>query len=73
MGWSGLFALRRIAEAFSPTTLWMIIAGGALYSLGVVFHLWKTLRFQNAIWHGFVLAAAVLHYAAVLTSVTALT
>jgi hemolysin III len=73
MGWSGLFALRRIAEAFSPTTLWMIIAGGALYSLGVVFHLWRTLRFQNAIWHGFVLAAAVLHYAAVLTSVTALT
>jgi hemolysin III len=73
MGWSGLLALRRIAEAFSPTTLWMIVAGGALYTLGVVFHLWKNLRFQNAIWHGFVLAAAVFHYAAVLTSVTALT
>jgi hemolysin III len=71
MGWSGLFALRRIAEAFSPTTLWMIVAGGALYSLGVVFHLWRNLRFQNAIWHGFVLAAAVFHYAAVLISVTA--
>jgi hemolysin III len=71
MGWSGLFALRRIAEAFSPTTLWMIVVGGALYSLGVIFHLWRNLRFQNAIWHGFVLAAAIFHYAAVLTSVTA--
>jgi hemolysin III len=28
------------------------------------------LRFQNAIWHGFVLSAAFCHYAAVLTSVT---
>jgi hemolysin III len=71
MGWSGLFAVRRIAEAFSPATLWMIVAGGALYSIGVVFHLWRNLRFQNAIWHGFVLVAAVFHYAAVLTSVAA--
>jgi hemolysin III len=73
MGWSGLFALRRIAEAFSPGTFWMIVVGGALYSVGVIFHLWRNLRFQNAIWHGFVLAAAVCHYTAVLTSVTALT
>jgi hemolysin III len=72
MGWSGLIALPRIAEAFGPNVLWMIALGGALYSGGVIFHVWRGLRFQNAIWHGFVLAAAVCHYAAVLTSVTAL-
>jgi hemolysin III len=32
----------------------------------VVFHVWERLRFQNAIWHGFVLLAASCHYAAVL-------
>jgi hemolysin III len=66
MGWSGLVALRPIGEALPHVTLVLIIVGGALYSLGVVFHLWHRLRFQNAIWHGFVLAAALCHYAAVL-------
>ena len=35
--------------------LWFIVAGGVLYSLGVIFHAWQRLRFQNAIWHSFVL------------------
>jgi hemolysin III len=39
--------------------------GGVLYTVGVVFHLWERLPFQNAIWHGFVLAAATVHFAAV--------
>jgi hypothetical protein len=33
---------------------------------GTVFHVWERLRFQNAIWHGFVLLAAGCHYSAVL-------
>jgi hemolysin III len=31
----------------------------------VGFHVWRSLRFQTAIWHGFVLAAAICQYAAV--------
>jgi len=68
MGWSCLFAIQPIIAALTPGTLWLIAAGGALYSIGVIFHVWRSLRFQNAIWHGFVLAAASCHYAAVLTS-----
>ena len=68
MGWSCLFAIRPIIAALTPGTLWLIAAGGALYSIGVIFHVWRSLRFQNAIWHGFVLAAASCHYAAVLIS-----
>ena len=48
------------------STLWFIAIGGVLYSLGVIFHAWERLRFQNAIWHGFVLLAAGCHYTAVL-------
>ncbi|MFZ0065496.1 MAG: hemolysin III family protein [Pseudolabrys sp.] len=70
MGWSGLFTIGPIAAALAPVTLTLIAAGGVLYSAGVVFHAWRSLRFQNAIWHGFVLTAAFCHYAAVLTSVT---
>jgi hemolysin III len=32
----------------------------------VVFHAWQRLRFQNAIWHCFVLLGAACHYTAVL-------
>jgi hemolysin III len=46
----------------------LLVAGGVLYSVGVVFHL-SRLRFQEAIWHGFVLAAAACHYAAIVRAV----
>jgi hemolysin III len=68
MGWSGIFTIGPITAALAPVTLWLIAVGGVLYSTGVVFHAWRSLRFQNAIWHGFVLTAAGCHYAAVVTS-----
>ena len=43
----------------------LLVGGGVVYTLGVAFHLLERLRFHNVIWHGFVLAAACLHYAAV--------
>ena len=55
--------------ALAPVTLVLIAIGGVLYSAGVVFHVWESLRFQNAIWHGFVLAAAACHSGGVMTSV----
>ena len=69
MGWSGLFVIGPFAAALAPVTLALIVAGGILYSVGVIFHVWRTLRFHNAIWHGFVLSAALCHYGAVVTSV----
>ncbi|MCW5691446.1 MAG: hemolysin III family protein [Pseudolabrys sp.] len=69
MGWSGLFVIGPMAAALAPVTLVLIAIGGVLYSVGVVFHVWENLRFQNAIWHGFVLLAAACHYGAVMTSV----
>jgi hemolysin III len=69
LGWSGLLAYAPIAEALRPLTLWLIAIGGALYSIGVIFHVSERLRFHNAIWHGFVLSAAGVHYMAVLSCV----
>jgi hemolysin III len=69
LGWSGILAYEPVAAALRPMTLWMIVIGGVLYSIGVVFHVWQRLRFHRAIWHGFVVTAALVHYVAVLTSV----
>lgn len=66
MGWSGVLAYDSVVPSLPKLTLWFIAAGGALYTLGVIFHTWRRLRFQNAIWHSFVLLGAACHYTAVL-------
>ncbi|MBN8975900.1 MAG: hemolysin III family protein [Xanthobacteraceae bacterium] len=66
MGWSGLAAYDAVFTSLPKFTLWFVVAGGALYTLGVIFHTWRRLRFQNAIWHGFVLLGAACHYTAVM-------
>jgi hemolysin III len=68
LGWSCATAYGPITSALPPACLGPLAAGGVLYSTGVVFHLWRNLRFHNAIWHGFVLVAACCHYSAVLQS-----
>jgi hemolysin III len=66
LGGSGVFAYESVVAVLPRATLWLIAIGGGLYSIGVVFHLWERLRFQNAIWHGLALAAAGCHYAAII-------
>lgn len=65
LGWSGVALFDRLIATLSGTVIGLIVAGGVVYSLGVAFHIWERLRFQNAIWHGFVLTAAAIHYTAV--------
>ncbi|YBV95704.1 hemolysin III family protein [Phyllobacteriaceae bacterium JZ32] len=70
LGWSGVLVYDAMVESLSPTVIWLIAAGGIVYSLGVIFHVWERLRFQNAIWHGFVITGAALHYGAVFYSLS---
>ncbi|GJD57613.1 PAQR family membrane homeostasis protein TrhA [Methylobacterium dankookense] len=70
LGWSGLLAYESVIAALQPTALWLLAVGGLLYSVGVVFHVWRSLPFQNAIWHAFVLAATACHYGTVWASVS---
>ena len=70
LGWSGALVFDKLLVALPPSVLSLIGAGGLMYSLGVIFHVWESLKFQNAIWHGFVLTAACIHYAAVWTAVS---
>ncbi len=65
LGWSGVAAYHEFAGTLSASILWLILIGGLVYSFGVIFHVVERLPFHNAIWHGFVLVAASIHYAAV--------
>ena len=49
-------------------SLWLLIAGGLTYVVGVAFYLWDRMLFQSAIWHMFVAVAAGLHFAAIAVS-----
>jgi hemolysin III len=69
LGWLVLVAIEPLVRAVSAAGLALLAAGGVLYSAGVGFHLWRRLPGQNAIWHGFVLAAAACHYAAVMIEI----
>jgi hemolysin III len=65
IGWSGLLILQALSSVLSPTALWLLIGGGIVYSVGIIFHLWEKLRFQNALWHVAVVTGATLHLGAV--------
>lgn len=66
IGWSGLAIGHSLLDTLPASTLWLIVAGGVVYSSGVVFFVWQGLKFQSAVWHGFVVVAAGLHLAAVM-------
>jgi hemolysin III len=69
MGWLGLFAFKPLLAAVPHVALVCLLAGGAMYSIGVVFFASKKIPYAHTIWHVFVLAGSACHYFAVLFSV----
>ncbi len=57
--------MNSLAAAVTPSVLLLLVVGGGLYTIGIVFLLSESLRYHNAIWHAFVLAASSCHFAAV--------
>ena len=65
LGWVVVTAAGAFAQVLPPQVLSLIVAGGILYTAGVIFYIWESLKFHNAIWHSFVAAAAACHFAAI--------
>ncbi|KAB2851563.1 MAG: hemolysin III family protein [Hyphomicrobiaceae bacterium] len=65
LGWAGLVFGQSVAASLGMTALALLGAGGILYTVGVIFHVWRSLPYQNAVWHGFVLAGTGCHFGAV--------
>jgi len=70
MGWIMLAGGRRFFDGLPAPVLDFIIIGAVLYSVGVFFYIWDKYKYTHAVWHGFVLSAAIFHYVAVLLAVT---
>lgn len=69
MGWLVVLAFGELSAALTPTSLALLIAGGVTYSLGVIVFVFRTIPYNHAIWHGFVLGGSGFHYAAIYTGV----
>ncbi|MCB2199816.1 hemolysin III family protein [bacterium] len=66
MGWVVLIALKPLlATVPHGFFLWLGI-GGACYSLGVIFYVWRTFPYHHMVWHLFVLAGSVTHFFGIL-------
>jgi hemolysin III len=65
MGWLVLAILPPLVSAVSVTVLILLLAGGVVYSLGVIVHTRVRIAFHNAVWHGMVVTAAALHLTAI--------
>lgn len=70
MGWAFVLAAGPVSAAITEATMILIIVGGCLYTVGVIFHLWHRLPFQNAIWHLFVLVASFVFYSAMIVEIS---
>lgn len=69
MGWILVAGGKRFFIDLPTDVLVLLIIGGGLYSLGIIFYLWQKFYWHHAVWHFFVLVAAVCHYVAVLLAV----
>ena len=66
MGWTLLFILPYMMSHISARGMIFILAGGLSYSFGVIFYVWRRLKFSHAIWHLFVIGGSVCFFFAVL-------
>ncbi len=66
MGWLILLVWQPLVASLTGWGLGWLVAGGVIYSLGVPFYAWTSLKYSHSIWHLFVLAGAACQYVSVL-------
>ena len=66
MGWIIIIAIYPFVKNVETGGIILVVLGGLSYTIGVIFYKWKSLPFNHAIWHLFVLAGTVLQFFAVL-------
>lgn len=69
MGWMAVVAAKQIYQSLPATSLIFLVLGGVAYSIGVIFYMWRSLKYAHGIWHIFVLAGSILHFFAIYYSI----
>ena len=65
LGWLSVILIWPLVQTLPVGASVLVLCGGLLYSAGVIFFTWDSLKFANAIWHGCVLAASTCFFAAI--------
>ena len=69
MGWLITFASSDLAASLSETALYLTVAGGIVYTAGVVFYLADRIPYMHAVWHLFVIGGSACHFGAIYVGV----
>jgi hemolysin III len=62
MGWLIVFDFSTLADRMSINGLYLLFAGGAFYTLGIIFYAIEKIPYNHVIWHLFVLGGAICHF-----------
>ena len=65
MGWMIIAVIKPLAAHVAAVDFWLLMSGGIVYCAGVAFYLTERIPFHKAIWHAFVLVAAILQFASI--------
>lgn len=65
MGWVIIFAIKPLINEFPVKGLIWLLAGGLAYSIGAILYSRKSMRYNHAIFHVFVLIGSFCHFMAV--------
>lgn len=68
-GWLVVVAIKPLIDTVHPAALILLATGGLIYTAGVFVFINQKVRFRRAIWHGFVVTGAGVHWAAILVGV----
>ena len=68
-GWLAVIALKPMIDGVHPLALGLLVLGGLIYTAGVFVFISPRVKYRRAIWHGFVVAGAGVHWAAILVGV----
>lgn len=68
MGWMFVVAIGPMMKNLPGISIIFLFLGGLMYSLGVIFYVWRNLKYGHGIWHLFVLAGSIMHFFSVIYS-----
>lgn len=62
MGWMCVFTIKPLIDSAPKDILWLLVAGGVAYTVGIIFYKMSNKKYMHFIWHIFVLIGSILHY-----------
>ena len=62
MGWLIVIDFNAVLESFSSNSIFFMVLGGLLYTIGTFFYSFDKLKYNHVIWHLFVLGGSACHY-----------